>query len=162
METIKKETISKKIFFCFLKRGFTLIEILLVLSILGIIFSILLFTFFNLLNYRTLERDAIEVRAYLEEARMYTLGSKNDSSHGVYFDSESVTIFRGDSWSEREEELRRYRFEGLTSVSLVGLGGENEVVFQRIFGEPSVFGEIIFSGPAGERKILILSSGIID
>ncbi len=162
MKKTKPETSFRERVFRSSEKGFTLLEIVLVLSILGIIFSILLFTFFSLLNYRTLERDTAEVKAYLEEARIYTLGSKKDSSYGVFLDLESVTIFRGNSWNEREEELRRYRFEGLTTVSLTGLGGEDEVVFRRIFGEPSVNGAITLSGPAGVRTVTILSSGVID
>ncbi len=143
-------------------RGFTLAEILMVLAILGIISSLLLSVFFNLNRYRALERDAAEVRAYLEEARIYTQGSHHASSYGVRFEEGSVELFRGDSWEERHESIKDHDLDPSVSISVEGLNGNNEVVFQRLFGEPDVSGEIILSGFGRDIIIDLLSSGFVE
>lgn len=141
-------------------RGFTVVETLIVLTILVILFSLLLSVFFNLADYRALERDCAEIRAYLEEARIYTQSSKLESSYGVYFNTDEIELFRGDSWATKEEILKTHQFNRSVSVSNTSLGGANEVIFYRLFGEPSVYGEIKVSGPKREIVINLFSSGI--
>lgn len=143
-------------------RGFTLIEILAVVAIMAIISSLLLSTFFSLSGYSSLERDAAETRAYLEEARIYTQGSRLASSYGVRFAGDEIVLFKGESWLERDEELRRHGLNRSTEVSLVGIGGESEVVFRRLFGEPSISGNITLSGSDRSIIISVLSSGFVE
>ena len=143
-------------------RGFTLIEIVAVVAIMGIITGLLLTTFFSLSNYSSLERDAAEARAHLEEARIYTQGSRQASSYGVRFEDNEMVLFKGESWLERDDELRSYEFNRSTEVSLGGLGGESEIVFRRLFGEPSVSGTITLSGSGRTVEINVLSSGFVE
>jgi prepilin-type N-terminal cleavage/methylation domain-containing protein len=159
-----KKTLKNKSFTTLLtnSKGFTVIEILIVLAVLSILFSLLLSVFFNLADYRALERDCAEIRAYLEEARIYTQSSRLESSYGVYFNTNGIELFRGDSWSTKEESLKTHQFNSFVSVSDSSLGGADEVVFHRLFGEPSVHGEIRVSGPKREMIINLFSSGIVE
>ncbi len=160
---MKKTLINKSsVVFPKNNKGFTVVEILVVLSVLAILFSLLLSVFFSLADYRALERDCAEIRAYLEEARIYTQSSRLESSYGVYFNADEIELFRGDSWATKEESLKTHQFNSFVSVSDTSLGGVDEVVFHRLFGEPSVHGEIRVSGPKREIVINLFSSGIVE
>ena len=136
-------------------------EVLVVLTIMTVVLSILLFSFFNLANYRALEGDVAKIRSFLEEARIYTQGSREDSSYGVYFTEKEVTLFKGESWDEREEELRAHSFNVYVSVDTGGIGSD-EVVFRRLFGEPAVSGDILVSSRGRDILITVLSSGLME
>ncbi len=133
-----------------------------VVAILGIISSLLLSVFFSLADYRALEREAAEVKAYLEEARIYTQGSRHASSHGVHFGVDEIELFRGESWAGKEESIKTHRLNSSISISMDGLGGGSEIVFRRLFGEPDVFGDIVLSGPKRDLVVTLLPSGIIE
>ena len=142
--------------------GFTLIEVITVIAIFVLISALFLGTFFSLRDYRTLERDAAETRAYLEEARIYTQGSRDDSSYGVRFEDNFITLFKGNSWITREEEIRSYSFGGSTEILMEGIGNTEEIVFERLFGEPSVSGEILLSGKERDITVTVLPGGFIE
>ncbi|MFP4539541.1 MAG: Tfp pilus assembly protein FimT/FimU [Candidatus Paceibacterota bacterium] len=144
------------------ERGVTLIEILIVLTLLGIVFSLLLSTFSDLGSYRSLERDAAEVKSLLEEARIYTQGSREDSSYGVYFEGDEIALFKGGSWDTREAELERYQLQRGSDISLDGIGGEQEIVFDRLSGELDVTGDISISGNDRDIVITLLKSGLVE
>ncbi|MGM0482427.1 MAG: type II secretion system protein [Patescibacteria group bacterium] len=143
-------------------RGFTLVEIIVVIAILVLISSLLLSVFLSLRNYRALERDVAEVKACLEEARIYTQGSKEDSSYGVYFSGDEITLFKGDSWSTKEKELRSYTFNSSTDLIAGGVNDGDEVVFSGLFGKPGVSGDINLSGVDRDITISVLSSGFVE
>ncbi len=163
IEKTYKKSHRKERSFCPAKdEGFTLVEILMVIVVLGIIASLLLSVFYALADWRALEREAAEIKAYLEEARIYTQASRHASSHGVYFGDEEMELFRGESWAEKEESIRAHRLSGSISIIMDDLGGESEIVFFRLFGEPSVFGDIVVAGPRRELVITLLSSGLVE
>lgn len=156
--------LKRKSFFeekTFRQKGFTLTEVLVVLTIMTVILSILLSTFYNLDSYRALEGDVAEIRSFLEEARMYTQGSREDSSYGVYFAEKGITLFRGESWEEKVEELKDHNFNMYVSVDTVGVGSD-EIVFKRLFGEPTVSGNLLVSSRGREITVTILSSGLME
>lgn len=72
-------------------RGFTLIEVLIVVAIIGIVSAMILVTFSGRQQARNLERAAREVMATLREAQNYALSgragviSENNTYYGVDF-----------------------------------------------------------------------------
>lgn len=149
-----------------MRRGFTLIEILLVLVILSIIGG-LTFTYFSRLNAsKALESSASLVASVLDQARSLTLNSKNASVYGVHLAEDSVTLFTGavyDSGSLSNVVSNTHHLVGIRAITLAG--GGDEVVFSRLSGETANSGSLevfLESDPDNYRVINIASSGIVD
>lgn len=153
---MSKENIKSK------DKGFTLVEMIIVMAILAIISSLLFSVFYNLNNYKSLERDAAEVRACLEEARIYTQGSRNDSSYGVYFSDSGVTLFKGDSWITKEKEIREHVFNRSTGLVVDDISEGDEVVFSGLFGKPDMAGDITLSGLDSSITVSLLPAGFVE
>lgn len=66
-------------------KGFTLIEMIIVVSITAILASMAFVSFGRIINYNSIESQAQSVRSHIERARIFTLASKNNSSFGVIF-----------------------------------------------------------------------------
>jgi len=145
--------------------GFTLIEILVVIAIIALVSSLMIFAFTGLESVQALEQEVGTVRGFLEEARVYTQGSRSASSYGVWFEEEGVTLFRGESWAERDEILQDRRFDQSVIISLIDLNdGGSEVVFERLFGEPHTWGEIRLwsTSEEADRRVIIHPSGLVE
>ncbi|MGM0628893.1 MAG: pilus assembly FimT family protein [Patescibacteria group bacterium] len=142
--------------------GFTLTEIVVVIAILTLISTLLFSVFHSLRDYRALERDVAEVRAYLEEARIYTQGSREDSSYGVYFSGDEITLFKGDSWATKEKELKKHTFNSSTDLVAGNVSDGDEVVFKGLFGKPGVVGNVNLSGATRDITVSVLSSGFVE
>ncbi len=73
------------------RRGFTLIEVLIVVAIIGIVSAMILVTFSGQRQTRNMERAANEVQAALREAQNYALSGRagtineNNSYYGINF-----------------------------------------------------------------------------
>ncbi len=145
-------------------RGFTLIEVVVALALLSIIATLVFTAFTRLGSHQILEQETSTVRAFLEEARMYTVSSREASAHGVLFSSGGVVLFRGDSWSNVEEVLKEHSFDSTVEISTLSLEGDSEIVFTRLFGEPSTHGEITLSSTRENttRVITVLEGGLVE
>lgn len=79
-----------------ISRGFTLIEVLTVLGLLGVILSIGLIAGFDSLSRSSLvsERDTITLA--LAGARARALANVNETSHGVRVEEDRLVVFEGD------------------------------------------------------------------
>lgn len=148
-----------------LQKGFTLIEVLIVISIMAII-SMILVSSFSLFNKsQALDKDADLIVESLEEARSKTLASHNASQYGVYFASTTITIFTGTTYSSSSSTNRDFPLtltDRVLSISL--FGGGNNVVFNRLTGETGQYGTVVISSPTTSRTrtVTIHKTGVIE
>ena len=118
-----------------MSKGFTILEILISLSVLAIIAVIILTTFVSFRKSQALVLDTDTVVAVLRQARNQTIASKNSSAYGVHFASSKVTLFTGSTYSSGSSSNQDFILNSTDSVLTISLaGGGSDVVFQRLSG----------------------------
>ena len=145
-------------------KGFTILEILIAVSIVTLAVTIIAFSFSKLNSRHALDQSAALVVAILDEARSLTLSSTGDSQYGVYFEDSRVVLFKGSTYSQSDlsnvvTELNA--LVGLRNVTLAG--GGTSVVFKRLTGGTDQVGSVeIFlkASPETPRTVSVSATGV--
>jgi len=148
-----------------LKKGFTLIEILIVIVILGFLFAILITSFRDVQVRQALEFSTRETRQMIELARSRTLAALNDNRHGVFIGTTRVVLFEGSTYNEHAATNVVFELDPRVRISNVSLTPPaNTIVFTRGTGEPSSSGTIelsLIADPMSRMTITITNTGIV-
>jgi prepilin-type N-terminal cleavage/methylation domain-containing protein len=146
-------------------KGFSLIELLLVLGILTILFSITILSFNNEGGSEALSSTTVSLMSVLNGARSQAISSKdaaNDSiGYGVRIFSNKIISFEG-SYGTKNKELD---FSNLVKISTsTGIG--TDIIFNNLTGNTSASGTItitvVISSPAKYNTINVYSTGDIE
>jgi prepilin-type N-terminal cleavage/methylation domain-containing protein len=147
-------------------KGFTLVEILVVLGIALVVSSISMTALSSLSSYQSLDKDTDVSLSYVEKAREQTIESKNFSSFGVHFSSSSVSLFQGTTYSASASTTMVYNLSSKVNISSISLtGGVSDIYFNKISGEPSATGTISFQNkPSASttKKIVVYGTGLAE
>lgn len=117
--------------------GFTIVEILVTISILALLLMMAVPSFRHLSDSSHLESGAHSIESVLETAKQRTLSSYGDSQWGAYFSTStnSVTLFRGIDFASRATTSDRiFYLPQKVYLKHINFNGGNEVVFKRIVG----------------------------
>jgi len=140
-------------------------EILIVVTLMVIISAI---GWVNLQDFRArsdLDSQAQQIVSTLRKAQNNTLGSKNSSSYGVYFQSDSYNLFQGTSYNAGDPGNEAHLLPVAVEISSISLGGGSAVVFQRVNGRTNNTGSLTLrlkASPATTRAITIEPSGNVS
>jgi prepilin-type N-terminal cleavage/methylation domain-containing protein len=157
----KKDPILVPIRDCY-RKGFTLLEILMVMSIMVIISAVSVGAFFNLREKNLIQKDADSIVSMIEKAKSMSSNRKNDSSYGVKFSSSTVTIFSGQNFTSGNV-ISKYDLEKLVVISAVSLSSNTlELGFNKITGNPNATGTVTLITPSYSRVVTIFGTGIIE
>src|SRR4030042_64151 len=114
--------------------GFTLIEIMVVISLLAIISTLVVFVNFSVWHSYNFRGESNLLISVLQKARSQSInniclgsGCTDGRSHGVYVQSDKYTIFQGDDWDHRDAAMDE-DFEASSNVSSAS-STINQVVF---------------------------------
>lgn len=140
-------------------RGFTLIEVLLSLALIGIIFGM------AAPYYRTFQvRNDLDIATNtivqsLRRAQILSQAQYGDMNWGVYVQSGSIIIFKGPSYV-----LRDINYDEVFDLpSSIDSSGITEVVFSKLYGFPQSIGTLILTSTSNEtRNIIINEKGMVD
>jgi prepilin-type N-terminal cleavage/methylation domain-containing protein len=140
------------------KTGFTLIEVIVTLTILGVILGFtapVAWSFFQRVELSSEIKNHI---AYLKLARSYAMANRSQSSHGAFIATTSTTIFQGGSYAARDtsRDLLFPRSRIVTATSTI-----YEIVFSPLSGTTTPATTTI-SNIYGSREIVINSEGKIE
>ncbi len=142
------------------KKSFTLIEVLIVLALtsLIIVFSLPLFNLFKINRKLDIQQNKIIDTLRLAQNKSQT--GLDNSSYGVYFETDGYVFFKGDSYETRDTQYD-IEYELPSGFSLSGL---EEVVFYKITGRPSSSGNLVITETSSgrTRTISINSLGLIQ
>ena len=147
-------------------KGFTLIEIIMVVAITSILGGMAFVSFGKIINYNSIEAQAESVRSHIERARIFTLASKNNSSFGVYFSSTSARVFQGTTFISASSSDQVYVIDSNQSIININFsGGGSTIYFNKITGEPNATGTIVITSKNNnedQRTVVIHQTGIVD
>lgn len=139
-------------------KGFTLLEIILVVALLTIISTIISPIYFSAKGSNDLSNSANAVVSSLRKAQLLSMAVKEDSSWGVKLNDDEIIIFKGDDYLSRDFS-RDEIFKINKSINITSL---DEIVFLKFSGRPNLFGDI-FLANNGKNKILNINSlGVIE
>lgn len=147
-----------------MRKGFTLIEIIVVVSIIAIFVLIAAAGFRNMSSHADLLSTHEQVLEVIRNARSETLSSKENTVYGFYLTATSITRFTGGAYNPVDPANEVYLFVGdVTATSSVITAG-GEVLFTRLTGEASQSGTIYIRdfGAVATRTITLHASGLIE
>ena len=144
------------------KRGFTLVETLIVLAIIAILSAVAVRSYYLLREKQSIQKDADSIVSVIEDAKNMSLNRKNDSSYGVNFSSSTVTVFAGATYANGNK-ISTYNLESNVTISALALtSSSTEIDFAKITGAPNATGSIILSTPSYSKIVTIYGTGIIE
>ena len=114
-------------------RGFSLIELLVSIGIISILVFFIMPTGLNFYQSQQLEAVTQEVVQNLRKAQQKSTLVDRDSAFGVYFTENSYTLFKGDSYEDRDQDFD----EVFILPQIATIGGLPEIVFSKLEGTPS-------------------------
>jgi len=148
------------------QKGFTLLEILIVIAIMGTVFALSAQPLLSFYHRIVLQGTVENVLAMLDEARKSTLSSYYSSQYGVHFETSKAVLFRGATYSALDLNNDEYMLSDNTEISTISLtGGGSDVVFDRITGETSQDGFIeieLVNSTLASSTITIHLSGLVE
>lgn len=143
-------------------KGFTLLELVIVVALVAIV-SQLIYSSFNALNNRQiLDQEIAQVKSYIQKSRMNSLNSKNGDAHGIVFATSSISVIEVLATSTKYVYTLNNRVR-LVSSTL----GTSTLTFARISGLPNATGTLVYiysSGTTvvGTSTITINGAGIVQ
>lgn len=148
-------------------RGYTLIEIVVVMAITVVILSVVINSFFNLAKNQALNNDYLSVTSLIDQAKSLSINSKSASQYGMYFSSSTVVLFKGPNYISTSPANQSYILNSRVNISVINLSGSStdQVVFDRLTGYASASGTVAISlkdGSVNPKVIQIYKTGLID
>ncbi len=148
----------------YFRKGFSLIEILIVIAVLAVVGAVVLPQFAKIKENQVLKSAVQETLSSLDKARANTLASLNSYTYGIHFQSDRVIIFRGTTYSSGDsnnETVSIVSPAAISDVTLSGVSGTSgDVYFTRLTGAPSKTGTITIATPNYSKVITISAVGL--
>ncbi|PIR39971.1 MAG: hypothetical protein COV33_02345 [Candidatus Zambryskibacteria bacterium CG10_big_fil_rev_8_21_14_0_10_34_34] len=148
-----------------INKGFSLMEVVVVISILVVVLSITFYFFPKLNKKEVLEKDVSSVVALIRNARVLSVASKNTSPFGIHFENNKIVLFEGGAYvaGNDNEKIVTLSKDVYMSGYLLNLGSP-DIVFSRLIGNTSNYGTVTFSlkDDSASTTITILGTGVIQ
>jgi len=110
-------------------------------------------------NKNEIDAQRNNIVSSLRRAQALAQDMSGDSAWGVRIDLGKITLFQGNNYESRNNSFDEI-FDFPQTIIPSGI---NEIVFSKIWGEPSAFGTITLTGPNNETsQIQINIKGMID
>jgi prepilin-type N-terminal cleavage/methylation domain-containing protein len=147
-----------------MKKGFSIIEIIIVLAVLGLIIGATLPEFSRIRENQVLKTAVTDILSSIDKARNETLSSLNSSEYGVRFEPSRVIIFKGQTYSLGASGNEIVPIALPANISRVTLGGSmsttGDFYFNRLSGVPSKTGDINVTADSSTKVITITATGV--
>ncbi len=143
------------------KSGFTLIEMLLAVSIIFLMSGLILGPFSQFRTQKTLDATVEEVFAAFSRAHIDTISSLQDSQYGVHLDADKVVYFVGTTYVPGAVTNSEYELSSVIEIGSITLvGGVSDVIFQRLSGATNQSGTFEIRAKSDTtRKVVVTVNG---
>lgn len=122
------------------KKGFSLVELLIVLSMIALLSGVSIALYVQIKNKNNLEISTTSIVQALRYAKMNAEQVNDDEKWGVYVTSDKVTVFKGNSYNNRDASSD----QDLNLPGGVEISGLDEVLFNKVSGIPNEEGILFF------------------
>ena len=140
-----------------MRRGFTLIEVLLSVALIGLIAGIGAVVYQQLQNRNALDVAAVTMATQFRRAQVLSRAADVDTTWGVRVDAGSITLFQGATYVSRDTT-----FDEVSSISSsITPNGFQEVVFAKFTGLPQTTGTLTLTGPYDSRTLTLNAQGTV-
>jgi prepilin-type N-terminal cleavage/methylation domain-containing protein len=147
-------------------KGFSLIELVIVIAIALILSSISLSTFFNVSNNQSLSKDTNYAVALIEKARIQTVNDMNSSRYSIRFASSSVVLFQGTTYNASSSANIKFDLSSKVEISSINLtGGAQQASFEYITGKSDATGTVTFrlkQDTSASSTIILYKTGLAE
>ena len=139
------------------KKGFTLIEVMLTMSLLGIL-ALLSSPFYGRFIFSQ-EVPVVydELEGSFAKAQLYSMTGNNDAMWGVAVNGDNIILFQGTSFASRDQAFD----ETFVIHPRVTVSGLSEVVFARTTGRPDSQPTVTLSGNGTTESYTLNSEGVL-
>lgn len=128
----------------YFKKGFTLVELILVITILGLIIVFSSVVFSNQQNQTSLESTILEVNSAIRESQNKSISQSQDTSsdenYGIYFTGSSFTVFKGNSYSVDNPTNFTTNFGSGIHLATINIPS-SQLIFDRITGRLTTYSQ---------------------
>lgn len=146
------------------QKGFTALELLIVIAIMGVILATILPSFTNFRRSSLLNTESQELISIINRARILSVSSKYDDQFGVHFEAGKVVLFQGDTYSPGATTNEEHVFNTALTLSPVVInGGGSELLFEKITGatNQNATTTLLVVGTTSSTTVLVLPTGIV-
>lgn len=142
------------------KHGFSLIELLVVVAIIFVIAATGTSGFFYFKKNVEMDIDVQKIANLIRKAQLKSKAMLGDSAWGIEITSTNVTIFKGTSFSLRQQSFD----ENISIKGLSGVSGKTEIIFSKLVGIPTIssVGVLTLDNGTNTKNIQINEEGIIS
>lgn len=149
------------------KKGFTLVEISIVVALIGILLGVSLAGFVFQRKRTDLKSSAQEIINVLRLAQSKTLASTDNTQYGAYFNNSTspnqYVLFTGTNYALRNPSLDVvYSLPVSMEFGSVNFNGGNEVIFEKLTGETNQPGQLslrIISDQSQTENVFVSGAG---
>ncbi len=148
-----------------INKGFTLMELIMVIVIFTVIASVTFYFFGGFNKKEILEKDAASLTALIRNARLLSVTSKDASPFSIHLESDKAVLFEGSLYvagglNEKTVEFSREVYMSAYSIN----NGGPDIVFTRLTGETLNYGTVKLSlrDDSASTTITILRTGVIQ
>lgn len=144
--------------------GFTLVELLIVVALVGILSAGVAVSFWNVNKTKALDTEAQSLVGLLNRARAQTLSAKDGFAYGVHFETSKAVLFRAPAYiSTSTFNINKPlpREVNITAIALTG--GGSETLFKKLTGQTDQSGTItlaLVSNASASTTVVIGATGI--
>ena len=161
-QNAKIKIIAKRYLHFDFSRGFTLLEIILVIGIFTLIGAITLVSFISSRNVRELTSATQQALSVIRLAQSKTLGAEQNAQWSVHLEPNQLVLFQGPTYAG-SPSTRAYALHSSIEIANTALaGGGTDIVFKRITGGTSqsgMFDVRVKSTTSSVRGITVDASG---
>lgn len=145
-------------------RGYTAVEVVIVLAIFAGLVTVTATTFTSIRNTQSLKVASQDVWLALRSAKSATLSSENDMVYGVRIESGEAIRFAGSSYTAGTSTNVAYPFPGGVTATTSLSGGTQDIIFTRLTGETLATGTItlIESRSGATSSMRVTQTGLVE
>lgn len=144
------------------QRGFTIIEVVVVVGIMGLLVGLGLWSLLPLRGRSDVKTTTSQVIVVMQLARNRAISSLDDQSYGVHFESDRFVLFTGTTYDSGAGSNEVHLMAGDLEIYDISVGGGNDVVFDLLAGTTSMAGSIgvrNINDPTNSLTVSVLASG---